>query len=113
MRLTPEIVEGAYEFLRLLPPFKAWRLPDGDEVEFHVTDHAQTYANCTEGDGGKWIIRVSAKCVGQLSTLLPALAHEMLHIKMQRAGANFEHDGEWEAQASRVCRIHGWDSRAF
>ena len=30
LHLTPDLLEGAYEYLRLSPPFREWRLPDGD-----------------------------------------------------------------------------------
>src|SRR5690349_18038866 len=39
LRLTPDIIEGAYEFLRMTPPFRGWRLPPADEVEFVVSRH--------------------------------------------------------------------------
>ena len=44
LRLTPEILEGAYEFLRATPPFRGWRLPHADEVEFVVSRHRHNNA---------------------------------------------------------------------
>ena len=39
LRLTPEIIEGSYEFLRTTPPFRGWNLPHADEVTFVVSRH--------------------------------------------------------------------------
>src|ERR1700754_3947176 len=34
--LTPEMLEGANEYLRVSPPFRAWNLPHADHVSFRV-----------------------------------------------------------------------------
>ena len=36
MKLTPGILEAAYEFLRTTPPFKGWKLPSGVDITFRV-----------------------------------------------------------------------------
>ena len=36
LTLTPEMLEGAYEYLRVSPPFCSWGLPHADQVMFRV-----------------------------------------------------------------------------
>jgi len=36
LTLTPEMLEGAYEYLRVSPPFSRWGLPHADHVMFRV-----------------------------------------------------------------------------
>ena len=36
LTLTPEMLENAYEYLRVSPPFRAWNLPHADQVMFRV-----------------------------------------------------------------------------
>jgi hypothetical protein len=36
LTLTPEMLEGAYEYLRVSPPFCHWGLPHADHVSFRV-----------------------------------------------------------------------------
>ena len=45
--LTPAVLAAAYEYLRATSPFKGWRLPHCDEVEFSVTRHRDRMADHT------------------------------------------------------------------
>ncbi|MBI3676025.1 MAG: SprT-like domain-containing protein [Proteobacteria bacterium] len=118
LRLTPEIIEGAYEFLRLTPPFKNWRLPHADEVEFVVSRHHLHlgYYRGLRRKVHSHEIGISETCVGHTNTLLRAMAHEMIHQYQQRARTetpNTEHNAEFKRLARTVCRHHGWDEKEF
>jgi hypothetical protein len=118
IRLTPDLMEGAYEFLRLTPPFKSWHLPHADEVEFVVSRH-RTHVGYHRGVRRKMRsheIGISEVCVGHTNTLLRTMAHEMIHQYQQRARtetANTEHNADFLRLAKSVCRYHGWDEREF
>ncbi len=115
--LTPEILEAAYEFLRNTPPFKGWKLPVGDEVEFTVTllrdregDHT-TYRGTSDH-----VIRVSSNKIGHTASLVVVMAHEMIHAKQAVAKtftANAEHNAEFRRLAKSVCKLHGFDPKTF
>ncbi|MBI3678442.1 MAG: SprT-like domain-containing protein [Proteobacteria bacterium] len=118
LRLTPEIIEGAYEFLRRTPPFKNWRLPHADDVEFVVSRHPLQlgYYRGISRDLHAHEIGISETCVGHTNTLLRTMAHEMIHQHQQRARsetANTEHNAEFKRLTRLVCRHHGWDEREF
>jgi hypothetical protein len=118
LRLTPDIIEGAYEFLRVTPPFKNWNLPHADDVEFVVSRHKR-YLGYHRGVSHKihsHEIGISEACVGHTNTLLRTMAHEMIHQYQQRARSetpNTEHNAEFKRFARIVCRHHGWDEREF
>ncbi len=118
LRLTPEVMEGAYEFLRLTPPFKNWRLPHADEVEFVVSRH-RGYVGYHRGIRRKvrsHEIGISEICVGHTNTLLRTMAHEMIHQHQQRTRTetpNAEHNAEFLRLAKITCRYHGWDEKEF
>ncbi len=85
--LSPDLIAGAYEFLRLTPPFRGWRLPHADDVEFVVSRH-RTHVAYHRGLRRKvrsHEIGISEVCVGHTDTLLRAMAHEMIHQYQQRA----------------------------
>ena len=113
---TPEMVEAAYEFLRTTPPFRRWRLPPGEELEFYVR-HARHYVGlCHEAQGAMPArITVSSRWVGLPATLLLVVAHEMVHLYQARRGTSGpgEHNQEFHRLARRVCTVHGFDYRSF
>src|SRR5262245_58229754 len=43
LTLTPEMLEGAYEYLRVSPPFCSWDLPHADQVMFRVLGAKDRY----------------------------------------------------------------------
>ncbi len=118
LRITPDIIEAAYEFLRTTPPFKGWRLPPADEVEFVVSRHTQFlgYHRGMRRKLHSHEIGISEMCVGHTNTLLRTMAHEMIHQYQQRnrlETPNTEHNAHFMQMARRVCRYHGWDEKEF
>ena len=114
LHMTPEIVEAAYELLRTTPPFKGWKLPEADDIEFHVcrikgaqADHEYTH--------GRHVLRINALKHATLASLLSTLAHEMIHIREVnlRLRLDVAHGKAFHRMADSVCRHHGFDRGQF
>lgn len=112
MRLTPEILEASYEYLRSTLPFRRWKLPPAEEVEFHVIRKPGLFGDC-ETVGDQHIIRVSTAKVGRTQTLIETMAHEMVHVRLNGLGVKSEHGSDFRRLASQVCRHHGFDPKTF
>lgn len=112
--ITPELMEAAYELLRVSLPFRRWKLPHPDEIAFHVTRHGDRFADAFY-ENGRWTIRVSQRKHGQLPTLLMTMAHEMVHIKQRHLCGERErdHGRQFQRLADQVCRVHGFDRAIF
>ncbi len=97
LRLTPEVLETSYEFLRSTSPFRRWKLPHADAVE--VTQ----------------IIFISEVTVGHTYTLMRTMAHEMIHLYLAISGQedSGEHGAEFRRLARLVCNDHGFDPKEF
>jgi hypothetical protein len=117
LKLTPDILRAAYEFLNSCEPFKFWNLPDGEDIEFHVSDDRVNHAWVNTGRRRKQPrIVVSRALVGHTLSLLQAIAHEMVHLIEVRAGLtphNVQHGAAFKKLAARVCKIHGFDPKTF
>jgi len=118
LRLTPAVIAGAYEFLRVTPPFCGWKLPPAEEVEFVVCRHRMQlgYHRGIRRKMRSHEIGISENCVGYTNTLLKTMAHEMIHQHQQRVRSetpNTEHNAEFIRLAHRICRYHGWDEKEF
>lgn len=125
LHLTPGVLAAAYEYLRATLPFKRWKLPHADEVEFHVTRHRDRqgdHALYTSGDGhmirrGDHSIRMSASTTKTTGDLLLFLAHEMVHAYQDgvaRSGSRrVAHNREFLRLSRLVCRAHGWPADEF
>ena len=114
--LTPATLTAAYEFLRTTPPFKGWKLPHADEVEFHVTRHRDREADHEIVRRMVHVIRVSVNKVKATDALMQAMAHEMIHAYQDgvaRTGTHAVHNTEFKRLASRVCHVHGWKPEGF
>lgn len=113
--LTPEMLIGAYEFLRTTPPYRGWKLPTGDEVKFAVTKH-KTFMATHQGDVNGCAIEMSAALVGHTATLVQTMGHEMIHLYQyltKRETGNTIHNADFRRKAESACRYHGWDLRIF
>jgi hypothetical protein len=114
LHLTPEILRAAYDYLRATPPFNRWKLPPADEVEFHVTRHKDRTGDCETGPAGQEpIIRISATLVGWTSSLMATMAHELIHVYLDRKGVRAHHGAAFRRCAAQVCRRHGFDPKLF
>ena len=112
--LTPHMLVGAYEFLRTTPPYRRWRLPEGDGVKFAVNRHQGAIA--MHQGGSECLIEVSSSIVGHTGTLLWVMGHELIHLhqylaKLETSGT--VHNADFRKKARAACRYHGWDERLF
>lgn len=112
MHLTPDILEAAYDYMRATPPFRRWKLPPGDEVEFHVTRRREHRGDCQSAHNHH-IIRISAFNIGHTDSLMRVMAHEMVHIYCDRKKVRSHHGREFLRAAARVCQLHGFDLKLF
>ena len=110
------MLERAYEFLRATPPFERMLLPDADHVAFRVVG-THDYMGCWSADAaGQHSISISTARVGHTNTLLWVMAHEMIHAHQHEARTSSTrsvHNAAFRKMAAKVCRLHGWDERAF
>lgn len=105
-------MEAAYEYLRLTPPFKAWRLPEGDELDFHVLKTDRIHGDCGM-ENGRIFIRVSIALVGSTATLYELMAHEMIHVEQYRRKDPGSHNAFFKRAAVCCCRWHGFYYKSF
>lgn len=112
LRLTPSILVAAYEYLRSTPPFHRWKLPEADDVEFHVIRDATIYGDCDLVDD-QHIIRISTGRVGRTQSLIESMAHEIVHVYLDRRGVKAHHGADFRRCAARICRVHGFDPKTF
>lgn len=116
LRLTPDVCAAVYDCLREFRPFKGWRLPPGEEVQFSVIRNKQNFGFHAHYAGtDEHIIEVSELCNGHFSTLASTIAHEMIHMHQRRSKLTTKamHNADFQRRAARVCREFGWDEKAF
>lgn len=119
LRLTPEMLEQAYEYLRASPPFCRWDLPSADEVCFRVLGARDRFGHFRgrhrrAGENGFSEIAISAQLVKSSNLLIATMAHEMIHLYQDENGAaRGHHNAEFRRLAKRVCAIHGFDDAEF
>ena len=112
LRLTPDMLAAGYDFLRTTTPFLRWRLPESDELRFHVVRHAVLSADFGV-EAGMPFIRISEGCNGHSVTLLASLAHEMIHLRQYLTGDRELHGPRFQRMAAKVCAAHGFDPKIF
>lgn len=116
--ITPEMLEGMYDYLNTTPPFNRWNLPDGEDVKFMVSRRTSEYGRY-QWKGGKHTITGSKNAIGQTYTLARFMAHEMIHLHLEatglesRSGGLNTHNRAFRKLAAEVCKYHGFDLKAF
>lgn len=115
LRLSPDTLAAAYEYLRTTDPFKGWKLPHSDEVAFHVIRASNVFADFGVEEDGTPVIRVSTAKNGHTATVLMSVAHEIVHYHQYLAGLDkgSEHNLDFKKKAKRICAVHGWDVAMF
>lgn len=113
LHLTPEMLRASYEYLRATPPFRRWGLPPADEIEFHVTRHKDKAGECESSGGQEPVIRISSQLIGWTQSLMETMAHEMIHLHLDRRGERASHGASFKRTAAQVCRRHGFDPKLF
>ena len=120
--LSPDVLAAAYDFLAATEPFRRWNLPDSEDVRFRVVRSRAMFAQYVwEGAGAdvRHTIEMSSATVGHTKTLLESLGHEMIHLHLRLTGMESRskdpnvHNMAFRKLAADVCRIHGFDPKAF
>lgn len=115
LHFEPHHLEAVYELLRMFPPFKGWKLPPADEVEFHVVRmKGQDQADC-RWNGNRHVLRIAANKHATLASLIATMAHEMTHIHLDMAYPRdrAHHGFRFQKHANLVCRHHTLDRGQF
>lgn len=115
LHLTPDMLDATYELLRLTPPFKSWRLPPADELEFRATNmKGQDQAYCHH-DGTRHVIAIATNRHRTLASLTATMGHEMVHLHLDLAYPRdrAHHGRRFQRCADMVCRIHSLDRGQF
>lgn len=115
--LNPESTALLYEYLRSLPPFSSLKLPEADDVEFWVVKDKKRFAQW-QWTGERHRIYLSSISIGQTTTLVSSLGHEMCHMVVYDSGEDTggnenTHNAAFRKLAARFCKIHGLDQKAF
>lgn len=116
MRLTPALLEAAYEFLRQTPPFRRWGLPQCYDVEFRVSKDRESLGTYQlHARQGHHVLTISGARISHVSTLMSVMAHEMVHLHQVESGSSTrtEHNADFRRLSKIVCRHHGWDPLEF
>lgn len=118
MHLTPDILADAYELLRATPPFKRWKLPHADDVEFHVIKKpGPLLADYMWGlySDGRRTHRIRVTALNKtLTSVLASMAHEMVHMRQRFMGTDYTSHGRvFRKLAAQVCRLHGYKVEEF
>lgn len=115
IEITPEMVEACYEWLRLTPPFRAWKLPSGDGVEFRVTGHRDRSAHFRASLHPDVAPEIATSVNGlhDYSQFVQAVAHELVHFYLDRRGMDDNHGPNFLKAARRVCKHFGWEEKDF
>lgn len=115
MHITPDMMEGAYNLLLTMPPFRGLKFPPAGEIIFHVTAHPDRRGDYHKDKQGRHVIRISCKCVKHYDTLIRTMAHEMCHLYEVKfcPRQDVEHSSIFNRLADRVCKIHPFDRGIF
>lgn len=112
LKLNPEILRCAYQFLVETSPFRTWNLPDGEDVTFKVVNDPSLYG-WHEKKRGKHTIAISHRVVGHTHTLMGAMAHELIHLHQSNSGMPLSHGEAFQKLSAAVSKVHGFDPKAF
>lgn len=125
LRLTPDVLVGAYEFLRRTRPFNQWKMPPAEDVVFRVVRAMKCapeawaqHMSAGQKDNphkGHHVIDINERKVGTTITLIQTMAHEMCHVResMLIKYTGEAHGKTFNRLAAQVCRHHGFDVKAF
>jgi hypothetical protein len=115
VHLTPDMMEGAYNLLLTMPPFRGWKLPPAEEIVFYVTGAKDRRGSYHQDKAGRHVISMSWRCVKHYDTLIRTMAHELCHLEEIKHCARFdiEHSAVFEKLADRVCKVHPFDRGIF
>lgn len=103
--LTPDVLEKMYECLRAQLPFRRWRLPPAEEVEFRANGRKDVMGEHRGGD--PHVITVSVHNNTTFVTAMMTLAHEMAHQAEDIAGKPIGHGAGFKRRVKAVAKALG------
>lgn len=108
MRLTPDLLASAYDLLRHTKPFEGWNLPEAEDIRFEVLRTRKLWGDCALMGDGRNRIRLSSTRHTRLTTVLATMAHEMIHLHLDRCGAkdSSDHGVAFRQLRDKVCRVN-------
>jgi hypothetical protein len=110
--VTPNLMSMLYSALRATPPFCRWKLPPASELIFKVSRSVNELGT-HEFTEGTHIIELSANKNSTLQTMIETMAHEMVHVREYQLYRKTAHGRRFQKLAEAVCKIHGFDPKAF
>jgi len=114
LHITPAIIEAAYVLICETPPFRRWKLPSPDDLEFYAVplpDNDQ--GELMKKQDGKYRITVNPNRHKTLRSMLETLAHEVAHIRQDQLGKKDHHGKSFQKLARQICTIHLFDEGQF
>lgn len=115
LQLTPERCAVIYDCLRHFPPFRGWKLPEADAVEFRTTFRVDCDAEHQAFTDGQQRIMISLAKVGHFDRAIVAMAHEMVHLSQDIACTwdRAKHNADFLARWKLVARYFGFDPQEY
>jgi len=112
LRLTADILEGAYIYLARTDPFRSWKMPHEDVVGFHVIFKSD-FSGSYQFINGVHTIKIHARRNNTTDVLHATMAHEMIHLRQELLGHRDHHGPRFHRMARRVCGVHGFSLEDF
>ena len=112
MKLTERQLRATYTYLSQLPPFNKWKMLDEYRIEFVVNRASMT---CGMYEPDPHTISVSSVSNVSHMDVLKTVAHEVIHLTLERQGkgGHEDHNDDFLAMAREVCESFGWDTETF
>lgn len=112
MRPALPIIVQMYEMLAVTRPFTRYKLPPSNKVTFELSRSKMLMGWY---DGDPHTIAISTVLNDTYQKCLETMAHEMVHLALEKKGASdhSDHDSEFNALAADVCNAWGWDFKGF
>ena len=110
--LNAEMLAHCYDMLAATPAMSRMNLPPSEDVKFRVIRKKDRFAH-HEVIGGVHHIAISSKLVGTFETLVPSMAHEMLHIFQDMTGMPRDDGPGFQKMADKICRELAFDRLTF
>lgn len=103
---------AAYEYLASVEPCKSWNLPPSSAIDFEIT-RSQMLQGEYEPD--PHTIRASSYCCKTQQDVLETVAHEMVHLHLEKAGGfnHANHCPKFKGAARKICKQFGWNLEEF
>jgi hypothetical protein len=112
VKLTERQLRATYTYLCQVPPFNKWKLPDEYRIDFRVNNATMT---CGMYEPDPHTITVSRLNNVSHTDVLKTMAHEVVHLQLERTGkaGHEDHNEEFLQVAREVCESMNWPVESF